>query len=133
MKISCIMANYNTKEEYLTKSINSILNQTYKDFELIIVDDGSTNGNVEFLQEYKNKDNRIKLLINDKNMGQPYSRNRAIKTASGEYIAIMDADDISLKDRFKIEVDYLDSHKEIMAVGGHKNDWSGDQLCLWSF
>ncbi len=113
--ISVIMPVYNTPCEYLVEAIQSILNQTFKDFELIIIDDGSNSKTKAVLKSFN--DNRIVLLTNDKNMGLVYTRNRGLDYARGKYIACMDSDDISLKRRFQKQVDFLESNPEIGVLG----------------
>lgn len=106
--ISVIMSTYNETREELKQSIDSILNQTYKDFEFLIVNDNPDNQTLNhLLYEYKLLDKRIKIINNKKNMGLALSLNRAIKYASGTYVARMDADDISLPDRLSVELNYL--------------------------
>ncbi len=90
-QISVIMPVYNTSQ-YLRRSIESVLNQTYKDFELICINDGSTDNSLEILQEYATHDPRIKI-INQENSGAGYSRNKGIEKASGTYLSFIDADD----------------------------------------
>jgi glycosyltransferase involved in cell wall biosynthesis len=104
VKVSIIMTIFNGKK-FLHEAIDSVLVQTLKDFELIIIDDGSTDSSLEIVKSYNDK--RIKLLINEVNRGQSYSRNRGIKMASGEYIAVMDGDDIMYPNRLEKQVDYL--------------------------
>lgn len=114
-KVSVLMPVYNTKEEYLRPAIESILNQTFTDFEFIIVDDGSTNGNIKkVIKSYK--DNRIKYFYKE-NSGIADSLNFGMEKASGEYIARMDSDDISLQKRFEKQVKFLDTHSDISVVG----------------
>lgn len=108
--VSVIMSTYNTNDEFLKSSINSILNQSYTNFEFIIVCDGSMR-DIEIINKYN--DNRIKIIKHDKNMGLPYSLNEAIKIAKGKYIARMDSDDISLSNRFEKQVKFLEKHKDI--------------------
>lgn len=115
-KVSVIMPLYNA-EKYVGKAINSILNQTFTDFELIVVNDGSIDESRNIVSLYS--DNRLKLFDNDKNSGIAYTRNRAIELASGEYIAIMDDDDIAPLNRLEYEVKYLDEHLDIVAVCGN--------------
>lgn len=117
MKISCIMSNYKTEINMLRYAIDSILNQSYSDFEFIIVDDCSKDSSVEVLNEYAQMDKRIRLLFNDKNRGLAFSLNRAIAESQGEYIARMDTDDVSLKERFKRQVEYMDEHRDIDICG----------------
>lgn len=102
--ISVIMPVYNA-ETYLKDAIESILNQTYKNIELIIIDDGSIDNSSRIIQSYT--DFRIKFYKNDGNKGLVYTLNRAIALASGEYIARMDADDISLSKRIEKQIDYI--------------------------
>ena len=113
--ISVVMSNYNTDELYLRASIESILNQTYKNFEFIIVDDCSSDNSVSVIESYDDK--RIKLIKNPKNMGLTKSLNIAIKAAKGEFIARMDADDISLPQRFEKQVEFLTQNPEYIACG----------------
>lgn len=110
------MSVYNG-EKYLCEAIDSILNQTFKDFEFLIINDGSTDGTAEILQSYR--DPRIKIIINEKNMGLTKSLNIGLKIANGEYIARMDADDISLPKRLEKEVAFLDQNKKIGLVGAY--------------
>jgi len=114
-KISVIMSVYNG-EKYLREAINSILNQTFKNFEFIIVNDGSTDSSLDIIKSYN--DARI-VVIDQKNTGQGIGRNIAIKHSNGEYIAILDADDISMPDRLQLQYDFLEKHPECVAVGSN--------------
>ena len=113
-KVSILMPMYNS-EKYIKESINSILNQEYKNFELIIVDDGSIDSSIEIVKEYN--DSRIKLYENIENKGLPYTRNKLLSLATGEYIALLDSDDIALKNRIKAQVEFLEKNKNIDIVG----------------
>lgn len=113
--ISVIMANYNTPVQYLKEAIDSILTQTYTEFELIIVDDGSTNESVDYIESLN--DDRIIFLKNELNLGQPKTRNRAIDVARGEYIAIMDSDDISLPTRFEKQISFMEKNPDVIVCG----------------
>ena len=115
-KISVVMPVLNG-EKYLAEAIESILNQTFQDFEFIIVDDGSTDQTPEILRSYANKDSRIQIVTNPINRGIGYSRNRGIALSRGEYIANMDADDLCLPERFEKQVRFLDSHRDIAVLG----------------
>ena len=96
MKVSVLMGIYNTRNKtMLEQALNSILNQTYKDFELIICDDGSTNNCLEWAKEICKGDNRVVFLQNKENKGLAYTLNKCLENAKGEYIARMDDDDIS--------------------------------------
>lgn len=112
--ISVLMPVYNTKEEYLRASIESILNQTFTDFEFIIVNDGSTNNAEEVILSYK--DNRIKY-VKQENQGIVGALNNAWSKASGKYIARMDSDDIAYPERFAKQVNFLEENPEYSLVG----------------
>lgn len=114
-KVSVLMPVFNTKEEYLRESIHSILNQTFNDFEFIIINDGSVNNAKDVILSYC--DNRIKYFEQD-NHGLVYTLNRGISLCNGEYIARMDSDDISLPERFARQVEILERNPEIGIVGG---------------
>lgn len=131
-KVSVIMGLYNTnKKEKLQKSLNSILNQTFKDFELIICDDGSTNECVKWAKEICNGDKRVKFIKNDKNRGLAYTLNHCLEVAKGEYIARMDDDDESHLDRFEKQVSFLDRNPEIGIVGSNMNLF--DDNGIWGY
>ncbi len=112
--VSVIMPVYNTKEEYLREAIESILNQTFTDFEFIIINDGSTNNVEDVILSYK--DERIKY-IKQEHQGLPKTRNKGFETATGKYIALFDSDDISLPERLKKQVNFLDKNEKISVVG----------------
>jgi len=114
--VSVVMPVYNT-EKYVAEAIESILNQTFKDFEFIIVDDGSTDNSLKIIKEYAKKDKRIRVIVNEKNMNNSASRNKGIKLARGKYIVTQDSDDISLPTRFEQQVKYMEEHPEIGVVG----------------
>ncbi|MDD4353774.1 MAG: glycosyltransferase family A protein, partial [Candidatus Nanoarchaeia archaeon] len=128
-RISVIMSAYNT-ERYIAEAIESILNQTFKDFEFIIIDDGSTDDSLKIIKRYVKKDRRIKLIHNKKNIGLTKSLNKGLKIAKGQYIARMDADDISLPQRFQIQYDFLEKNKDIFLIGttAFLIDDKGDRL-----
>jgi len=113
--VSVIMSVYNS-EEYLMESIDSILNQTFENYEFIIIDDGSTDNSAKIIQT--SKDRRIRLLRNHKNIGLPLSLNKAIKLSRGQYIARMDADDIAPPYRLERQVNYLYSNSHVDILGG---------------
>ena len=110
------MSVYNG-ERYLREAEDSILQQTFKDFEFLIVDDGSTDTSVVTIRSYSDK--RIRLIVNETNVGLAASLNIGIDCARGRYIARMDCDDISLPDRLEKQVAFLESHGDIgYAVAG---------------
>jgi glycosyltransferase involved in cell wall biosynthesis len=112
--ITVLMPVYNA-EKYLHEAIDSILNQTYKHFELIIINDGSTDRSEEIIKSYK--DPRIQYLKNNTNLGLSATLNKGLQLATGKYIARMDADDISHPARFEKQVAYLESHPDYGIVG----------------
>lgn len=113
--VSVVMSVYNGRP-YLVKAVKSILAQTFRDFEFIIIDDGSTDGSIEDLKRYAAHDSRIRLVIQE-NRGLTKSLNTGLKLACGKYIARMDADDISLPTRLQKQVAYLENNPSIAAVG----------------
>lgn len=117
MLISVIMAVYND-EKYIKEAIDSVLGQTYQDFEFIIIDDGSTDGTLQIIQSYR--DARILLLKNEKNKGLPYSLNRGIEAAKGKYIARMDGDDICFPQRLEKQLFYMENHSHITICGSNR-------------
>lgn len=110
------MPTYNV-EEFVEKAVNSILEQTYQNFELIIIDDFSTDDTFNILKCLSKKDGRIKLFRNKKNRKIVYTLNKALEKSTGEYIARMDGDDISLPDRIEKQVKYLKNNKHVDLVG----------------
>lgn len=122
--ISVVMSVCNG-EKYLHESIDSVLNQTYTNFEFIIINDGSNDGSLDILLKYQKKDNRI-LLINQRNIGLTRSLNRGIKLAAGEYIARQDADDISAPSRLEKQLNYIKSHSEVAVVACLRDLFTAD-------
>jgi glycosyltransferase involved in cell wall biosynthesis len=131
-KVSVIIPVYNSGR-FLEESLGSILNQSFSDFEIIIVDNGSTDNSKEIENKYKKMDKRIYI----KKLLKPNVQealNEGLKLAKGKYIARMDADDISLPNRFEIQVDYLDKHPDIFLIGSSAiiiNE-QGDKLGVFS-
>lgn len=118
-KVSIIMGIYNCQNT-LRESIDSIIEQTYNNWELIICDDCSTDNTYSIVCEYLNKyPNKIKLIKNDENKGLAYSLNQCLKYATGEYIARQDGDDISLKERLEVQVKFLMNKPEYDLVGSN--------------
>lgn len=104
-------------EKYIQQAVESIRSQTYSDFEFIIVDDGSSDNTVPMLEKYAAEDSRIVLVFNKTNLGLARSLNYGLDLAKGEYIARMDADDISLPERLAAQVFFLDAHPEVGILG----------------
>jgi cellulose synthase/poly-beta-1,6-N-acetylglucosamine synthase-like glycosyltransferase len=114
-KVSVVMSVYNG-ERFLRQAVESILDQTLTDFEFIVVDDGSTDGTAEILSSYAEADPRLRIITQE-NRGLIQSLNRAIGAAQGEYMARMDADDISMPERLTVQVRWLDSHPQVAMLG----------------
>lgn len=112
--VTVLMPVYNG-EKYLKEAIDSILSQSFKDFEFLIIDDGSSDKSAEIIKSYI--DGRIKYVSNIINKGLPYSLNRGIELARGEYIARMDQDDISLLNRIEEQVDFMQENRDIGICG----------------
>lgn len=112
--ISVIMTVYNS-EKYISEAVNSVLNQTFKDFEFIIVNDASTDTTLDILKQFD--DERIILLENNENKGTVFSANRAIRIAKGKYIARVDSDDVFLPEKLEKQFNYLEQNNNVSIVG----------------
>lgn len=128
--ISVVMSTFN-REQYLEESINSILNQTFQDFEFIIVDDGSTDNTQKILSKYKDHP-KIHILRNSTNLGLAASRNKAIDIAKGYWIAFQDDDDISHPKRLELQFKYLNAHPEIKLLGS-RAEFTDNNLNTFAF
>ena len=130
--VSIIMPVYNGSK-FLSASIDSILSQTFEDFEFIIIDDGSTDNSLELIKNYK--DERIKLFVNEKNMGVTNTLNKALKLANCELIARHDCDDIALPTRLAKQVDIMSSKTEVVCVGAWMEliDKNNKVLTYWKY
>ena len=103
------------REDYICVAVNSILAQTFEDFELVVVDDGSSDRTVEVLQRYS--DRRLRVARNPENLGIPATRNHGLELARGDYIALLDSDDHAYPRRLERQVKYLDANPDIAQVG----------------
>ena len=115
VEVSVLLTVYNRKTVY--KTIDSILKQTFHSFELLIVDNASDDGTYELLCDYADRDSRIVLIKNDRNMGQTYSLHRGMGVARGKYIARIDADDLMSEDRLEKQVAFLEANKDYAFCG----------------
>lgn len=113
--VSVVMTVYNA-QDYLPEAIESILNQTFTDYEFIIVDDCSTDNSLQIAREYEKMDARIQVHHHRQNMGIADARNTGLKLAQGKYIAWMDADDISMSERIEKELVFLESHPQVGVI-----------------
>lgn len=120
--VSIIMSCYNEEIEWINQCIQSLLNQTYKNLEIVIVNDNPKNIEIsKVLNCYLNLDSRIKVIINPNNLGLVKSLNEAIMESNGEYIARIDSDDISELSRIETQVNYLINNKDVDFVMSHAN------------
>jgi glycosyltransferase involved in cell wall biosynthesis len=131
--VSVHMPVYNA-QRYVAEAVESILGQTFTDFEFIILDDGSTDGSPAILRRYAAEDGRIRL-VSRPNAGVGKTRNECLAMARGEYFAVMDADDVSLPERFARQVAYLNDTPDCVAVGSRVLliDPDGDPIREWAY
>jgi glycosyltransferase involved in cell wall biosynthesis len=115
-KVTVLMPVYNG-ERYLREALESILRQTFSDFEFLIIDDGSRDGTSTILRSYH--DERIRVVENGRNLGLIATLNKGLQMARGEYVARMDADDISLPQRLERQLDYMERHREVCVVSSY--------------
>ncbi len=129
-KVSVIMGVYNCRDKNLLKdSVLSIINQTFKDWEFLICNDGSSDDTLQYIQKIAKLDDRIKILSYSKNKGLAYALNRCVKCSVGNYIARQDDDDISYPDRLEKEVKFLDANPDIVMVGTNTDVYCDDEIC----
>ncbi len=115
-KLSVVMSCYNAQGT-VQKAIDSIVNQSFTEFEFIIIDDASSDNTLEILSQYQKQDKRITILTNKSNQGLSYSLNRGIQQARTPIIARMDADDISYSSRLQLQYDFMQDHPEVDILG----------------
>ena len=108
-KVSIIMPNYNSAR-FLDETILSVIGQSYRDWELLIVDDCSTDSSLEIIKKFQLQDDRIHLIINDKNRGAAYSRNIALKHATGKWVAFLDSDDVWLPEKLEKQIYFMENN-----------------------
>lgn len=128
-KVTVLMSVYNS-ERYMREAIEGIFSQTFKDFDFLIINDGSTDSSREIILSYK--DPRIRLIDNKKNIGLTRSLNKGLKLARGEYIARQDADDISLPERLEKQINFLDENKDVGIVGSSLIEIDGEADKLYT-
>ena len=117
--VSIITPSYSS-EKFISATIESVLNQTYKNWEMIIVDDCSPDNSNEIIESYMKKDSRIKLIKLEKNSGPAVARNRAIEEAKGRYIAFLDADDLWISDKLEKQIDFMQKNDLIFTYSAYK-------------
>ena len=119
VKVTVLMSVYNTELEILKQAVESILNQTYKEFEFLIIDDGSKNGEIELIESYK--DDRVRIIRNEKNLGLERSLNKGLEKAKGKYIVRMDTDDIAHLDRISKQLNFIEKNPQYSIVSSSVN------------
>jgi glycosyltransferase involved in cell wall biosynthesis len=124
-RVTVLMSVYNGLP-YLGQAVESILDQTFSDFEFLIIDDASTDGSRERLKKWTNRNERIRLILHNKNRGLGYSLHEGVKKARGNWIARMDADDISFPDRLEKQLAYVEEHSSIDILGTWALDIDGE-------
>lgn len=112
LTLSVVMPAYNAAN-FITQTIESVLNQTFTDFELLIIDDGSTDNTLEIAEQYAQRDRRIQVLSHV-NQGVSATRNRGVKIAKGKLIAFLDADDIWLNDKLAAHLQHFADRKSVV-------------------
>ena len=127
--VSVLMPVYNV-EKYIGEAIESILNQTFNDFEFIIIDDASTDNTVSVIEKFS--DNRIKLIRNETNIKLAASLNKGLRIAQGKYIARMDGDDISLPHRFQKLYEFLENNPSVDICGSAMRVF-GNEETVWEY
>jgi glycosyltransferase involved in cell wall biosynthesis len=127
-RVTVLMPVYNGGR-FLHEAIESILRQTFSEFEFLIIDDGSKDASAEIIRSYM--DGRIKLVQNERNMGLIFSLNKGLALAKSEYIARMDADDVSFPERLKNQVAFMDANPEVGICGSWLETFGIKSKCLW--
>lgn len=124
-KVSVVTSVYNC-ENYIAETIESVINQTFEDWEFIIINDCSKDKSAEIIKSFNDK--RIRFIDNESNQGQCKNLNMGISMARGEYIARLDHDDICYPDRFKKQIEYLDTHPEVVLCGSWTDYWENGEI-----
>lgn len=128
--VSIITPNYNC-EKYISETIDSVLNQTYKNWEMIVVDDCSSDSSIKIIEDYIKKDSRIKLIKMEKNSGAALCRNRAIEISKGKYLAYLDSDDLWLEKKLEKQISYMEKENIDFTYSEYTHiDENGNSLNL---
>lgn len=133
-KVTVAMATFNDQST-IDDSIQSIVDQTFTDWELLVVDDASTDNTSSIVRDWSSRDQRIELVRQHSNAGSGAARNRAIQMAAGEYIAVLDADDIALARRLELQAREMDTNRDLAAVASQLAEfgsWGGPELSGWA-
>lgn len=126
-KISVVTSVYNC-ERFIGETIQSIIDQTFQDWEFILIDDCSTDQSVRIMEELAGSDPRIRVIKNEKNAGQCANLNRGIQMARGKYIARLDHDDICREDRLEKQYDYMEQHEDVVLLGSRMSVWENGRV-----
>ena len=129
-KVSILVPVYNA-QEFITETISAVLSQSFADFELILLDDASTDKTAAIIKKFADRDKRIVYLHNDTNLGISASRNKLLSVAKGEYSAILDHDDICLPRRLEYQVDYMDNNQDVDMIGSRFELFCPKNAPLW--
>ena len=117
--VSVVFRAFNC-ERYIGQAIESVLAQTFQDFEIVVVDDASTDGTEAILQAYAQRDERIRVVRNETNQGPVRTMNIGLQHAQGEFVAVHDGDDVSLPHRLETQVNFLRANPQIALIGGER-------------
>lgn len=117
--VSVVMATFNEPKKFIEESISSILNQTHRNIELLIADDSTSKETIKTIDDFAAKDGRVLVIRRDERMGFVNALNECLNVAKGDFVARMDGDDISLPQRFEIEIKYADDNPDVMIWGGN--------------
>ena len=116
--VSILIATYNS-EDFIRETLDSVLNQTYTNLEIVLCDDASSDGTVNVLKEYQKKNERIKIIQNDRNLGISLNMNNGIGQCNGKYIAILDADDWAYPYRIEEQVNLMEENPKVVLCSGY--------------
>lgn len=125
-KVSVIIPTFNCGN-YISEAIDSVLKQSFKDFEIVIVDDGSTDNTKSVIDKYKERNYPIKYIYQE-NKGPVYARNMGILKSSGEYIAFLDSDDVWMPDKLKVQMELFEGYNDVYFVYGDICDYDGEKV-----
>lgn len=128
-KVSVVMSVYKERQEWICEAIESILKQTFNDFEFIIVYDCPENKeSIKIITDYSRKDDRIRYVVNETNIGLTKSLNKGLRISKGEYIVRIDADDVALPNRLLEQVRFMDNNPDVVASGTAAYYWDGNKI-----
>lgn len=127
MQLSVIIPCYNC-EKYIQETVNSVLKQKYTDFEIILIDDCSTDNTLSIIKEYQKKDARIRVFFNEKNIGVALTRNKGVEVANADYIAFLDSDDVWYEEKLEIQMQYMLTHENVDMTATSYELYDGEMI-----